>query len=177
MRLKLFVIIVILMTVVSAAFSETFDDGNNRGFYIGGWAGGGLLYDGNSGSVMLGLTAELPIAKYFSMGFDLGIGYTNDFVEDHHVKYNVTPYINIYAHIPFRFNSGFNIGLLGGIFIGHPEYFGGSIGTTLGYRIKNGTLFLDLIYLHSFYEFFPDGGVNANGYIAKMGYKVRLGKK
>jgi len=149
----------------------------NYVFYLGGWAGGGLLYDANSGSAMLGLTAELSVAKYFSVNFDLGACYTDDFAEDHHVKYNVTPYLNINAHIPFRFKSGFSIGLLGGVFAGHPEYFGGSAGATLGYKIKKGMLFLDLIYLHSFYEFFPDGGVNANGYIAKMGYKARLDKK
>ena len=157
--------------------NNNINDWKNKRVYIGVWGGGGLLYDANSGCVMLGLKTELSIAKYFSIEFDIAINYADDFLSDHSVKYHVSPYLNVFTHIPFRFESGFDIGFLAGIFAGHPEYFGGGIGLSLGHKIGSGILFLDITYLHSFYEFFPDGGVNANGYIAKIGYKFGLIKR
>jgi uncharacterized protein YbjQ (UPF0145 family) len=158
-------------------------DWRNRRFYLGGWGGYGEWYEGYRYGGIAGVKAEWLMAKYFSLDFDLGaeIGDTGLGV--------VTPLGNILAHIPFRFNSGWDIGILGGIFAGDPSYIGVGCGVSLGYKLGNGVLFYDALFLKSFIEddvefdrYYSYSGYTADvrsaiGFNVRLGYKIGLGKR
>jgi TolB-like protein len=145
------------------------DDWKSKRAYIGGWVSGGPLYGGNVISGIFGAKVEVSFARYFSLDFDLGL----------HIPINkkidldpaIAPYVNILAHIPFRTESGLDIGILGGAYAGYPSYFGGCVGASLGYNMGPGIIFLDATYLQSFVN------TDNNGFIAKLGYKAGLGKR
>jgi len=150
------------------------EDWTNRQAYLGGWGGYGRWYlnpynDGAYGGVF-GLKAELCIAQFFSLDFDIGLeaGYTGWGA--------ITPCADILAHIPLRFDFGLDIGLLGGIFAGDPYYFGVGSGASLGYKVGNGILFFDAVYLLGLiYEDYDD--IYDTGFIVRMGYKIGVGKR
>ena len=148
-------------------------DWRSRRGYIGGCGGYGNWYDGGFSAFVIGFKAELSVAQYFSIDFDIGF----EIAESGFWGF-VTPCGNILAHIPFRFESGLDIGILGGIYGGDPEYVGICGGASLGYNIGNGILFLDAFYMHSFLSYdYDDMNTSLSGYIVRVGYKVGIGKR
>jgi len=153
------------------------DDWRNKQAYIGGWGGYGEWYGGYDfpdigiyrGGV-IGFKTELSMAQYFSIDFDLGVEIGNTGLGF------VTPCADIFAHVPFRFDFGLDIGVLGGIFAGDPYYFGVGGGASLGYKVGNGILFFEAVYLRSFLRA-SDPDFDDTGYILRLGYKVGVGKK
>jgi hypothetical protein len=156
-------------------------DWRNRRVYLGGWGGLGSWYERAKSGAMAGMKLELSLAKYFSIDFDVGAAMGNTGLGA------VTPSIDIFAHIPFRSNSGFDIGILGGIFGGDPDYVGAAGGGSLGFKMGNGILFLEAFYMKSFKDdqVYWSNGPHGSGYYkydtngvnARVGYKVGLGKR
>jgi TolB-like protein len=158
------------------------DDWRNKQAYIGGYAGYGDWYNGYDftdigvyrGGV-IGFKAEVSAAQFFSIDFDVGLEIGNTGLGF------VTPCADILAHIPFRFEFGLDIGILGGIYGGDPYYFGVCGGASLGYKVGNGILFLDGIYMKdviaqsNFYR--DDYEETTGGFILRLGYKAGVGKR
>ena len=134
-------------TTSSSSYSSSYSD--DRDYSYSGGAGG-----------VFGLKVELPLARFFSIDLDIGaeVGETAFGV--------VTPYVNLLLHVPFRFDSGFNIGAVAGIGAGDPDYLCFIFGPSIGFRIGRGELFLDVITLTGLLE--NPGGF---GVIGRMGYK------
>jgi TolB-like protein len=141
-------------------------DWTTRRCYIGGWVGGGT-WDFAGGSTGAGgivsFKAELDLAKYFAIDFDVGVNFNEGSIMP------IAPHASIMAHVPFRFDFGLDIGLLVGIYGGVPEYFGGGGGVSLGYRIGQGEIFIEPVFMGSY-----TGQFSWNG---RLGYKVGLGNR
>jgi hypothetical protein len=150
------------------------EDWTNRRAFIGGWGGHGDWYLSPNGNDyyggVIGFKAELCIAQYFSLDFDVGLefGVTGWGL--------VTPCADVLAHIPFRFDFGLDIGILGGIFLGDPFYAGICGGASLGCKIGKGVLFLDAVYLMGMlYDDYDE--VYNTGFIVRIGYKIGVGSR
>jgi hypothetical protein len=151
-------------------------DWRSRRLYLGGWGGYGNWYEGYRQGGIVGVKAEWLLAKYFSVDFDVGVEIGNTGLGV------ATPFGNIFAHIPFRFNSGWEIGILGGIFAGDPSYIGIGTGVSLGRKLGNGILFYDVFFLKSFIEDYIEidkysDTRSAIGVDLRLGYKIGLGKR
>jgi hypothetical protein len=161
-------------------------DWTNKRWYIGFSVGGGhfATYEGEfsvgggpykwqeqkvAGGVVL-FKAELDIAKYFAFDFDIGLAIGELSMAP------VEPYLKILAHIPIRFNFGLDIGALGGIYGGEPDYFGVAEGASVGYKIGKGEIFAELVFLQPLLEH-SIGTRTQNGIVGTIGYKVGLGSR
>jgi TolB-like protein len=122
----------------------------HKRWYLGGGIGG------NSGSTIRNddqddyssrnaivalFKAEHDIAKHFAIDFDLGLGLGGDEISSH---------VRIMAHAPFRFDSGFDIGILGGLHL-DPEIPGLAAGVSTGLRTNTtGEIFVEMLLMKPF---------------------------
>jgi TolB-like protein len=119
------------------------------------------------GGVVL-FKAELDIAKYFALDFDIGLAIGELSLG------TIEPCGKLLAHIPIRLDSGVDIGVLGGIYGGEPEWFGLAEGFSVGYRIGKGEIFAELVFLQNIIESDNDP---QKGIIGGLGYKVGFGNR
>jgi len=174
------------------------DDWRNKKLYIGGWGGFGQWYYGIFNYVevydsyygryvdhsyyeletypgaVIGLKVELSVAQYFSIDFDFGFEMGKEGLGLEGSGF--APCGDILLHIPFRFEFGLDIGLLGGIYGGDPAYIGFMGGASLGYKAGNGIIFIDAVYLKTFLGT-DDLEGDCTGFIIRMGYKFGVGKR
>jgi hypothetical protein len=150
-------------------------------WYLGGGVGGGTfgsytryneeteLYDYYTrGGFAALLKAELDIAKHFAVDFDIGLGIG----AGGELGDGASFYGGILAHVPFRFDSGFDIGILCGIHTGGEEFLNAAIGVSAGVRVGTaGEIFAEALVMQSFDVF------NRPGFTGIIGYKIGLGSR